>query len=126
MADRSPNFPQLSLPDAIDAIRSIYQREGRSKMPRLSAVKPLGYSSMNGRSLRVLGALRAYNLLDGRGDDVRVSDDAITILNAPEGSPERKDALVRAFEGPAAFALLRSKGDASADTLRWHLIKANF
>jgi hypothetical protein len=125
MAERSPNFPSMSLGEAIDAIRLIYQREGRSKMPRLSAVKPLGYTSINGRSLSVLGALRAYDLIDGRGDDVRVSDDAVTILNAPQG-PERNEALVRAFEAPAAFATLRAKGDASPDTLRWHLIKANF
>lgn len=126
MADRSPNFPSLSLGDAIDSIRLIYQREGRSKMPRLSAVKPLGYTSINGRSLSVLGALRAYGLLEGRGDDVKVSDDAITILNAPQDSDERREALLRAFEAPNAFVLLRAKGDASPDTLRWHLIKANF
>jgi hypothetical protein len=126
MADRSPNFPSMSLGEAIDAVRLIYQREGRSKMPRLSAVKPLGYSSINGRSLSVLGALRAYGLLEGRGDDVKVSDDAISILNAPHDSVDRKEALGRAFEAPASFALLRAKGDASPDTLRWHLIKANF
>lgn len=126
MADRSPNFPSLSLSEAIEAIRSVYQREGRSKMPRLSALKPLGYTSINGRSLSVLGALRAYSLIEGRGDDVKVSDDAITILNAPQGSEERRDALLRAFDSPNAFALLKDKGDASSDTLRWHLIKANF
>lgn len=126
MADRSPNFPSLALGDALDAIRLVYQREGRSKMPRLSALKPLGYSSINGRSLSVLGALRAYGLLEGRGDDVKVADDAVTILNAPQDSSDRREALLRAFEAPAAFALLRSKGDASPDTLRWHLIKANF
>lgn len=126
MADRSPNFPSLTLGEAIDSIRLIYQREGRSKMPRLSAVKPLGYTSINGRSLGVLGALRAYGLLEGRGDDVKVSDDAITILNAPQDSDERRSALARAFESPNSFAILRAKGDASPDTLRWHLIKANF
>jgi len=126
MAERSPNFPSMSLGEAIDAVRLIYQREGRAKMPRLSAVKPLGYSSINGRSLSVLGALRAYGLLEGRGDDVKISDDAITILNAPQDTDERRDALARAFEAPASFALLRAKGDASPDTLRWHLIKANF
>lgn len=126
MADRSPNFPSISLGEALDLIKLVYQREGRSKMPRLSAIRPLGYTSINGRSLSILGALRAYGLLEGRGDDVRVSDDAITILNAPADSIDRREALVRSFESPAAFALLRSKGDASPDTLRWHLIKANF
>lgn len=126
MADRSPNFPQISLAEAIDNIRLVYQREGRSKMPRLSAIKPLGYSSINGRSLGILAALRAYGLLEGRGDDVRVTDDAITILNAPADSSERAEALVRAFENPPAFGVLRAKGEASPDTLRWHLIKSNF
>lgn len=126
MVDRSPKFPSIGLGEAIDAIRLIYHREGRSAMPRLSAVRPLGYSSINGRSLSIIGALRGYGLLDGRGDDVRLSQDAITILNAPEKSSERQEALRRAFEAPSAFALLRSKGDSSPETLRWHLIKANF
>lgn len=126
MADRSPNFPQISLGEAIDNIRLVYQKEGRSKMPRLSAVKALGYTSINGRSLGILAALRSYGLLEGRGDDVRVSEDAITLLNAPTSSQERADALVRAFEAPSAFSLLRTRDDASADTLRWHLIKSNF
>lgn len=126
MADRSPNFPQIGLLEAIDSIRLIYQKEGRSKMPRLSAVRPLGYTSINGRSLGILAALRAYGLLDGRGDDVRVSDDAITILNAPRESEERREALQRCFETPPSFALLRAKEGASAETLRWHLIKSNF
>lgn len=126
MAERSPNFPAVSLADAIDYARLIYEREGRAKMPRLSAVKPLGYTSLNGRSLGALGALRAYNLLDGRGDEVSLSADAIAILKAPDGSAEKSDALRRAFEAPPAFALLRSKGDASPDTLHWHLVKANF
>ena len=65
MADRSPNFPSVNLADAIEAVRAIYQREGRSLMPRLSAAKALGYNSMNGRSLSKLGALRGYGLLDG-------------------------------------------------------------
>lgn len=126
MAERSPNFPQISLGEAVDNVRLVYQREGRSKMPKLSAVRPLGYTSINGRSLGVLAALRSYGLLDGRGDDVSVSEDALTILNAPKDSEERHEALKRAFESPPAFALLRAKDGASADTLRWHLIKANF
>lgn len=126
MVERSPNFPQVTLGEAIDSVKLIYQREGRAKMPKLSAIKPLGYTSVNGRSLGILAALRAYNLLEGRGDDVRVSDDALTILNAPRDSDERRAAILQSFEAPPAFALLRAKEGASTDTLRWHLIKAKF
>jgi hypothetical protein len=126
MAERSPNFPSINLGDAIEAVRAIYQREGRSLMPRLSAAKALGYNSMNGRSLSKLGALRGYGLLEGRGDDVKVSAVAITLLNAPKESKEWREALVSAFESPPGFALLLDKGEASPGTLRWHLVKANF
>ena len=127
MTERSPNFPSMPLEEAIDAARTIYQKEGRSVMPRSSAVAPLGYSSINGRSLSVLGALRGYGLLEGRGDEVSLTADAITVLKAPAGSEEHITALVRLFENPPAFQLLRSRGDeASGETLRWHLIKSNF
>lgn len=127
MVDRSPNFPALPLGDAIDCIRKVYDAEGRSSMPRLSVVGALEYKSLNGRSLRILGALKAYNLLEGRADNLKVSDIALTILMAPEGSDEKNQALLNAFIGPSAFALLKEQGpDASASTLRWHLIKANF
>lgn len=126
MADRSPNFPSMNLADAIEAVRAIYQREGRSQMPRLSAAKALGYNSMNGRSLSKLGALRGYGLLDGRGDDVKVTGIATALLSAPKDSDEWRDALTRAFESPPGFSLLVDKGEASPETLRWHLVKANF
>lgn len=126
MAERSPNFPSINLYDAIESVRAIYQSEGRSQMPRLSAAKALGYKSINGRSLSKLGALRAFGLLEGRGDDVKVSNIAITLLNAPKGSPEWRNAMLQAFQSPPAFALLADKEDASPGTLRWHLVKANF
>ncbi len=58
MVERSPNFPAVPLGEAIDSARKIYDNEGRSSFPRLSAVKPLGYKSLNGRSLRIIGALK--------------------------------------------------------------------
>lgn len=126
MVDRSPNFPAVALGDAIENVRKVFQSEGRSSFPRLSAVKPLGYNSLNGRSLRILGALKAYDLLDGRGDELRVTDTALAILMAPEGSSEKSSALMRAFRSPQVFSTLMEHGEASAETLRWHLINAKF
>ena len=83
MADRSPNFPTMSLGDAVEAVKKIHLAEGRSKMPRLSMIKPLGYTSINGRSLSVLGALKAYGLVEGRSDDLRISQEGFVLANAP-------------------------------------------
>lgn len=125
---RSPNFPTVDLGEAVDAIKKIYTAESRGKFPQLSAASHLGYSSMNGRSLGVLAALRAYGLLEGRGDDLSVTSDAIAIIEAPEGSADRKKALQQAFNGPPMFnRILEQYPDVpSPQTLRWWLIQQGF
>jgi hypothetical protein len=127
MVDRSPNFPSLSLGDAVDAIKKVHAAEGRSKAPRLSIVKPLGYTSINGRSLSVLGALKAYGLIEGRSDELRISQEGFTLANAPADSPEYQEALVTSFRAPTAFQRFTAEDEsASADTLKWKLQKAGF
>jgi hypothetical protein len=127
MADRSPNFPSMSLGEAVDAIKKVHAAEGRAKAPRLSIVKPLGYTSMNGRSLSVLGALKAYGLLDGRGDEMRLSQEGFILANAPADSSEYREALLASFRAPAAFQQFTEEDDgASPDTLKWKLQKAGF
>lgn len=53
-------------------------------MSRLVLAKHLGYTSLNGRALGRIGAVRAYGLIDGSGDELRISDDAVTALASPD------------------------------------------
>src|SRR5688572_6087676 len=100
---RSPNYPQMDLESALEAVRPAYKAEGRNKMSRLTLAAHLGYSSLNGRALAKIGAVRAYGLIDGREDDLRIAQDAIIALEAPEGSPERGLALSRCALKPPIF-----------------------
>lgn len=127
MADRSPNFPSVSLGEAVDAIKKVHAAEGRSKVPRLSVVKPLGYTSINGRSLSVLGALKAYGLMEGRADELRISEEGFTLANAPDDSTEYREALLFSFRAPSAFQRFTEEDEgASAETLKWKLQKGGF
>jgi hypothetical protein len=127
MADRSPNFPSMPLGEAVEAIKKVHAAEGRSKVPRLSVVKPLGYSSVNGRSLTVLGALKAYGLLEGRADELRISQEGFILANAPGDSVEYREALVASFRAPSAFQFFAEEDErASPDTLKWKLQKSGF
>ena len=127
MADRSPNFPALPLGEAVEAIKRIHAAEGRSKAPRLSIVKPLGYTSINGRSLGILAALKAYGLIEGRGDEQRISEEGFILANAPTDSAEYREALLASFRAPAAFQRFEEDdAQASPDTLKWKLQKAGF
>jgi hypothetical protein len=105
---RSPNYPSLSLEEALQAVAPALKAENRNKMGRLTLARHLGYSSLNGRALSKIGAVRAYGLIDGGSDELRVSDDAVVCLRAPQDSTERGAALERCATRPALFKAIRA------------------
>lgn len=129
MATRGQNYPATDLADAIEQVKKIFGKEHRSPMTRESAVKAMGYSSINGASARKLAALSAYRLLDGRDESITVSNDAVTIIadeNA-DNQAERIAALKRCLQAPALFAEITSKYEnASVDNIAAYLIKQGF
>lgn len=100
---RSRNYPALSLGEAIQRARILYEKEGRAKVDAGSAVKAWGYGSLNGASLRVLSALRQYGLIDGSNEEIRLSERGLTLLLEPNTSPEHGAALEAALTSPSLF-----------------------
>ena len=126
---RSPNYPSMSLGPALDAIRAAFKAENRNKMSRTVLAKHLGYTSLNGRALGKIGAVRAYGLIEGSGDELRISDDAVTALMAPPQSTERQGALARLATRPGLFQELRKEFPdtlPSLDNLQYALVKRQF
>ncbi|MER8657260.1 hypothetical protein [Mesorhizobium sp. M0847] len=125
---RSPNYPAIDLGAAIEAVEPVFLKEKRNKMPRLILAQHLGYGGLNGRALGVIGALRAYGLMEGTGDDTRVSEDAIILLNAPADADERHDAMERCAFRPNLFKELRGRfpDTPSEGVLKYTLIKMDF
>ncbi|HTY07346.1 MAG TPA: hypothetical protein VMC86_12575 [Gemmatimonadales bacterium] len=123
---RSRNYPVISLSEAVEKARKLYDQENKAPTDQRVAVKAWGYSSLNGRSLRMLAALRQYGLLTDVGDRVKVSDDALAILLEPMDSPERIDTIRRAATAPAIFSELNAEyGDTlpSDDALAAYLVR---
>lgn len=126
---RSPNYPSMSLGPALEAIRPAFKADNRNKMSRAVLAKHLGYSSLNGRALGKIGAVRAYGLIEGTGDELRISDDAVAALKAPTDSSERQDALGRLANRPPLFQELRKAfpdSFPSLDNLQYTLVKMGF
>ena len=126
---RSPNYPGISLGVATELIYKVYARDHRNKMSRLTVAKHLGYSSLNGRALSKLGSLRAYGLLEGTSDELRVSDNAVAIIAAPGHSSEYQAAIFEAALRPSLFRELHEyfEGQRPSDeNLRFELSKRNF
>jgi len=126
---RSPNYPNVPLGPALESVRPAFIKEHRNKMSRSVLAKHLGYTSLNGRALGKIGAVRAYGLIDGSGDELRISDDAVQALAAPMGAPEKQAALARLAGRPSLFGEIRKQfpdTHPSADNLAYWLVTQGF
>src|SRR5438477_144269 len=105
---RSPNYPALSLPDAIEKAAALYRVQHTHAAPREVAVRGMGYNTLNGASATAISALHKYGLLDRVGDEVKISDRALRILH-PEPLEERSAAILEAAREPPLFGELAER-----------------
>jgi hypothetical protein len=128
--DRSPNYPIISLADAVGRIQQIYDKERTHPADKEVIAKALGYGSLNGLSRSILSALIKYELLTEDGADMyKVSNDALDILLRSSGQPERVGAITKAAFGPQLFSELRGQFGTSLpsdENLKAYLVKRGF
>jgi hypothetical protein len=125
---RSPNYPAISLPDAVAKAKLIYNKERHAPMDHAVALKAMGYT-VNGLSVVKLSALKKYGLLEGDSESLRLSEDALTVIHDPSGTPARADAMRRMALKPGLFQELRNQfgaGIPSEENLRSYLLKKKF
>src|SRR2546422_742823 len=118
---RSPQYPAIGLKEAVEKATAVYNNDYQNPIPRAVAASHMGYQSLNGKSLGVLSAVLKYGLLEGRGDETRVSDLAVEVIAHPPGSAERAAALKDAASRPELFSELDARfqgGRASDQALR--------
>lgn len=106
---RSPKFPSVGLEEALITLRPVFEAESRNKMSREVLASHLGYSGLSGASTSKIGALRHFGLIEGRGDELRVSDNAVVLLMRSQDSPEYRTAVELAFSSPTIYRELLSE-----------------
>lgn len=126
---RSPEYPSISLKEAIDRVKMVYDNDYQNRVPREVIATHMGYKGLSGASLPVLAALGKYGLLEGRGNETRVSDLAVKILAHATGSAERIEALAEAASNPELFEELDERfprGKGSDQAIRSYLLTNKF
>jgi hypothetical protein len=126
---RSPEYPAISLKEAIDRVKMVYDRDYQTPLPRQVIAERMGYKGLSGASLPILSALVKYGLLEGRADETQVSDLAVSLIAHAPGTSERMDALKQASVRPELFAELESRfpdGKTSHSTMRSYLLTRKF
>jgi hypothetical protein len=125
---RSPNYPALSLPDAIERVTTLHRAQHTHAAPREVAAKGMGYNTLNGASATAISALHKYGLLDRVGDEIKVSDRALRVLH-PHSPEERAAAIREAAREPQLFGELAERFPGrmpSEELLRNYLIRNGF
>src|SRR5262245_26329787 len=106
--NRSPNYPAISLPEAIDKLRALYDAIHNHPAPREVIAKGMGYAGLSGASATAVSALQKYGLLDRVGGDWRISERGKAIL-LPRDQAEKARAVAEAAAEPKLFAELMEK-----------------
>lgn len=126
---RSPSYPAIGLKEAVERVTLIYNNDYRNAIPRTVIAQHMGYSGLSGKSLGVLSALTKFGLLEGRGDESKVTELAVKIIVHPTGSPERSEALIEAASKPELFLEIENRfpGQKKSDqAIRSYLLMQKF
>ena len=120
---RSPNYPAITLPQAIDDAKSVWQKHQRSTIAPIEAAQTLGFKGLSGASRPRLAALKKYGVLEKRGKGLALSDRGISFAVRQADSGLYADAVRGAIMDVSLFAnLLRTHRDASRRMILEHLI----
>lgn len=103
---RSPSYPQIALPAAIEYARKVYKGAHTAAVDTDTVIAEMGYGARSGRALSVLGALKQYGLIDGRDDNLRVTKSALALIS-PLHDTEFAETVEEVGYQPDLFAELR-------------------
>lgn len=126
---RSPRYPSMSLEDAIEHGRTIFDKDRRHPIAREVAASHIGYKSLNGAADSALSSLMQYGILEKvTKGEVRVSQWTVDILH-PDNPSQRISAIRSAGQNPVLFRALNERFAEtvpSNETLRSYLTRENF
>lgn len=112
--NRSPNYPYLSLPEAINKTCIVLEKDKLSPTSPEVIAGHLGYAKLHGTSRRVLSAMKEYGLLEDAGNKrFRVSNLGYRLCKNNDSPTEREKFLKEAAMKPFIFRAVieHFKGD---------------
>jgi hypothetical protein len=119
---RSPNYPALTLAQAVEGARKLWASEQKTAVNHDTAALAMGYKSLSGPARVAIGSMRQYGLIEkAEKGHVRLSPLAVTILHGDE--TERIHAMAEAATTPDLFRELgETHLSGSENAIRSHLI----
>jgi hypothetical protein len=123
---RSPNYPAIGLPEAVDRVGRLYAADRKAGAPLETALKHMGFSGRHGKSMMVVSALKKYGLVEDVAGRIVPTQRAVEILVLPKDDPRRLQALREAALSPEInrelFDKFQDDGFPSDETLASELV----
>lgn len=123
---RSPNYPAVSLEEAVDRVAKLYLADRKAGAPLAMALKHMGFSGKHGKSMMVASALKKYGLVEDLGGRLVPTQRAVEILVLPKDDSRRLQALREAALSPEInrelFDKFQIDGFPSDETLASELV----
>jgi hypothetical protein len=101
---RSPNYPAVGLRSAVERVAQLYRADGRAGAPFDVAIKRIGFKQAHGQARAVLSAMRKFGLVHDVRGRVAPTQDAIDIVEFPDGHERRSAALRKAALSPDIYS----------------------
>lgn len=103
---RSPSFPFISLPEAVQRARLLYEAERRNPVLAEVAVAHWGYAPKSSGGRQTIAALKAFELMEDVNGRLRLTDVGQHLVVREPGSPEHNVLLRQVALSPPLFRKL--------------------
>jgi hypothetical protein len=108
---RSPSFPFISLPKALERVRALFEVAGHREVSFEELATAWNYGIHSSGALQTIGALGQFGLLESRGPSrarrFRLTPEALCLVEEPDpGSESYRTALRRTALRPKVFSEL--------------------
>ncbi len=125
-AKRSPGYPMISLEEAIQRAKTLWDNDKDNYIPLAAAYEHLGYKAKGSYGARIISALKKFDLISEKQDDIKLTEDAIDLaLHMP--SDQRYIEIIKKLAlKPSIYEKIFTKYNGalpSDTTLRIELIK---
>ncbi len=108
---RSPSFPFISLPKALERVRALFEVAGHREVDFEELAEAWNYGIHSSGALQTIGALGQFGLLEGRGPSrarrFQLTREAVHLVDEPDlGSESYRAGLRRTALRPKIFSEL--------------------
>lgn len=126
LGKRSPGYPIISLDEAIQKAKTLWDKDKNNPIPLVAAYEHLGYESKGGYAARIIAALKKFELISEKQSAIKLTEDAVDLALHDQSDERYKNIVKKLALKPGIYETIFNKYNGtipSYSTLKIELIK---